>query len=160
MRAIRMAFLILAVSLPLLAQSPGVPAPQAGGEPSPSPEAQKHPDVDSSKFVVPAETTIPLVLVTVWRMLVTRANIRAGDFVLIWGGAGGLGVMAPGTVRPRRIARQVLHPGGAVRPAAHQEQPAADDLPRRGIDVGALAAAHRPGAVAATLNSIFVFVIE
>ena len=38
--------------------------------------------------------TIPLVLVTVWRMLVTRARIQAGDFVLVWGGAGGLGVMA------------------------------------------------------------------
>jgi crotonyl-CoA carboxylase/reductase len=38
--------------------------------------------------------TIPLVLVTVWRMLVTRAKIRAGDFVLIWGAAGGLGIMA------------------------------------------------------------------
>jgi alcohol dehydrogenase len=38
--------------------------------------------------------TIPLVLVTVWRMLVTRAQIRAGDFVLVWGAAGGLGVMA------------------------------------------------------------------
>jgi len=38
--------------------------------------------------------TIPLVLVTVWRMLVTRAHIQAGDFVLVWGAAGGLGVMA------------------------------------------------------------------
>ena len=38
--------------------------------------------------------TIPLVLVTVWRMLVTRARIQAGDYVLIWGAAGGLGVMA------------------------------------------------------------------
>jgi len=38
--------------------------------------------------------TIPLVLVTAWRMLVTRAHIRAGDFILIWGAAGGLGVMA------------------------------------------------------------------
>jgi NADPH:quinone reductase-like Zn-dependent oxidoreductase len=38
--------------------------------------------------------TIPLVLVTVWRMLVSRANVQAGDFVLIWGAAGGLGVMA------------------------------------------------------------------
>ncbi|HVN91180.1 MAG TPA: zinc-binding dehydrogenase [Candidatus Binataceae bacterium] len=38
--------------------------------------------------------TMPLVLVTVWRMLVTRARIQAGDFVLVWGGAGGLGVMA------------------------------------------------------------------
>jgi alcohol dehydrogenase len=38
--------------------------------------------------------SISLVLVTVWRMLVTRSNIRAGDFVLIWGAAGGLGIMA------------------------------------------------------------------
>jgi alcohol dehydrogenase len=38
--------------------------------------------------------TIPLVLVTVWRMLVSRAHIQAGDFVLVWGAAGGLGVMA------------------------------------------------------------------
>ncbi len=38
--------------------------------------------------------SLPLVLETVWRMLVTRARIQAGDFVLIWGGAGGLGVMA------------------------------------------------------------------
>jgi NADPH:quinone reductase-like Zn-dependent oxidoreductase len=37
---------------------------------------------------------MPLVLVTVWRMMVTRARIQAGDFVLIWGAAGGLGVMA------------------------------------------------------------------
>ena len=33
-------------------------------------------------------------LVTVWRMLVTRAKIQPGDFVLIWGAAGGLGIMA------------------------------------------------------------------
>ncbi len=38
--------------------------------------------------------SVPLVLVTVWRMLVTRARIQAGDFVLIWGAGGGLGVMA------------------------------------------------------------------
>jgi alcohol dehydrogenase len=38
--------------------------------------------------------TVPLVLVTVWRMLVSRARVQAGDFVLVWGAAGGLGVMA------------------------------------------------------------------
>ena len=37
---------------------------------------------------------MPLVLVTVWRMLVSRAHVQAGDFVLIWGASGGLGVMA------------------------------------------------------------------
>lgn len=37
---------------------------------------------------------LPLCLVTAWRMLVVRARIQPGDFVLIWGGAGGLGTMA------------------------------------------------------------------
>jgi NADPH:quinone reductase-like Zn-dependent oxidoreductase len=38
--------------------------------------------------------SLPLCLVTAWRMLVVRARIQPGDFVLIWGGAGGLGTMA------------------------------------------------------------------
>jgi NADPH:quinone reductase-like Zn-dependent oxidoreductase len=38
--------------------------------------------------------SFPLVLVTAWRMLVSRAKVKAGDFVLIWGSAGGLGTMA------------------------------------------------------------------
>jgi crotonyl-CoA carboxylase/reductase len=38
--------------------------------------------------------SMPLVLETAWRMLVSRARIQAGENVLIWGGAGGLGVMA------------------------------------------------------------------
>ena len=37
---------------------------------------------------------MPLVLFTAWRMLVTRAKIRPGDFVLVWGAGGGLGTMA------------------------------------------------------------------
>ncbi|MFP4037685.1 MAG: zinc-binding dehydrogenase, partial [Desulfobacteraceae bacterium] len=39
-------------------------------------------------------SSLPLVLVTAWRMLVTRGAIKPGDFVLIWGGTGGLGCMA------------------------------------------------------------------
>jgi crotonyl-CoA carboxylase/reductase len=35
-----------------------------------------------------------LVYFTAWRMLVTRCRIKAGDRVLIWGAAGGLGVFA------------------------------------------------------------------
>ena len=35
-----------------------------------------------------------LVYFTAWRMLITRAQIKAGSKVLIWGGAGGLGVFA------------------------------------------------------------------
>ena len=38
--------------------------------------------------------SMPLVLFTAWRMLVTRAKIRPGDFVLVWGAGGGLGTMA------------------------------------------------------------------
>jgi NADPH:quinone reductase-like Zn-dependent oxidoreductase len=38
--------------------------------------------------------SLPLVLLTAWRMLVGRARIQAGDFVLVWGAAGGLGTMA------------------------------------------------------------------
>jgi crotonyl-CoA carboxylase/reductase len=39
-------------------------------------------------------TSLPLVLVTAWRKLVTRAQVKPGDYVLIWGAAGGLGIMA------------------------------------------------------------------
>lgn len=35
-----------------------------------------------------------LVLLTAWNMLVRRAQVRAGDHVLIWGAAGGVGTMA------------------------------------------------------------------
>ena len=38
--------------------------------------------------------SFPLVLVTAWRKLVEKASIKPGDHVLIWGAAGGLGVMA------------------------------------------------------------------
>jgi NADPH:quinone reductase-like Zn-dependent oxidoreductase len=38
--------------------------------------------------------SMPLVLFTAWRMLVTRAEIKPGDFVLVWGAGGGLGTMA------------------------------------------------------------------
>ena len=38
--------------------------------------------------------SMPLCLTTAWRMLITRARIRAGDTVLVWGAAGGLGIFA------------------------------------------------------------------
>jgi NADPH:quinone reductase-like Zn-dependent oxidoreductase len=38
--------------------------------------------------------SMPLVLETAWRMLVTRARVQPGEHVLIWGGVGGLGSMA------------------------------------------------------------------
>jgi len=38
--------------------------------------------------------SLPLVLVSAWRQMVTRGGVRPGDFVLIWGAAGGMGSMA------------------------------------------------------------------
>jgi len=38
--------------------------------------------------------SMPLVLETAWRMLVSRARVQPGEQVLIWGGVGGLGTMA------------------------------------------------------------------
>lgn len=38
--------------------------------------------------------SLPLVLVTAWRKLVTRCRVLPGDYVLIWGAAGGVGTMA------------------------------------------------------------------
>ncbi len=38
--------------------------------------------------------SIPLVLLTVWHQLVTRAGIQPGESVLIWGAGSGIGVMA------------------------------------------------------------------
>ena len=38
--------------------------------------------------------SLSLVLLTAWRMLVSRAKVRAGDFVLVWGAAGGVGTIA------------------------------------------------------------------
>jgi alcohol dehydrogenase len=38
--------------------------------------------------------SIPMVLLTVWHMLVTRAKIRPGDDILIWGAGSGIGAIA------------------------------------------------------------------
>ncbi|HJX62238.1 MAG TPA: zinc-binding dehydrogenase [Dehalococcoidia bacterium] len=45
--------------------------------------------------------SLPLVLLTAWRMLVGRARIEAGDYVLVWGAAGGLGTIAVQICRAR-----------------------------------------------------------
>lgn len=58
--------------------------------------------------------SLPLILETVWRMLVTRARISAGDFVLIWGAGGGLGSMAVQVCR--------LFGGRAIAVAASEEK--------------------------------------
>src|SRR5436309_2264383 len=62
------------------AQSTKVPAPQL----LPKPKALSWEEAAS----------YGLVYFTAYRMLITRCNIQAGDRVLIWGAAGGLGVFA------------------------------------------------------------------
>jgi alcohol dehydrogenase len=38
--------------------------------------------------------SMPLVLLTVWHMLVSRADLRAGESILVWGAGSGIGVIA------------------------------------------------------------------
>ena len=93
--------------------------------------------------------SLPLVLETVWRMLVTRARVQAGDFVLIWGGAGGLGVMAIQVcrlfgARPIAVAAtdeklEVCRRLGAEFTINRNSQNVADEVrritDRRGVDI-------------------------
>ncbi len=60
-----------------------------------------------------AAAAFPLATLTAWRMCVTRARVRAGDTVLIWGIGGGVALAALGSARPgarrsgsRRTARR------------------------------------------------------
>jgi NADPH:quinone reductase-like Zn-dependent oxidoreductase len=93
--------------------------------------------------------SLPLVLETVWRMLVSRARVQAGDFVLIWGAAGGLGVMAIQVcrlfgARPIAVAAtdaklELCHRLGAEFTINRTTQNVADEVrritDRRGVDI-------------------------
>lgn len=68
------------------------PLEGADGEYAKLPEVNLLPKPPDLSFEEAA--SLPLILMTVWRMLVSRARIQAGDYVLVWGGAGGLGSMA------------------------------------------------------------------
>ena len=80
--------------------------------------------------------SLPLVLETAWRMLVTRARIQAGEHVLIWGGVGGLGVMA---IQICRYFGAIPIPvvGGAGKVAKAHELGAEHVIDRSSEDVGA-----------------------
>lgn len=93
--------------------------------------------------------SLPLVLFTAWRMLVSRAKVKPGDFVLVWGGAGGLGTMAVQICKLHgakaiavansddklEIARQL----GAAYVINRSKQDVADEVKkiteRRGVDI-------------------------
>jgi alcohol dehydrogenase len=80
--------------------------------------------------------SMPLVLETAWRMLVTRARIQAGENVLIWGGVGGLGVMALQICRMFG-ANPIPVVGGQAKVAKAKELGADDVIDRTSEDVGA-----------------------
>ncbi len=84
--------------------------------------------------------SLPLVLETAWRMLVTRARIQAGENVLIWGGVGGLGVMA---IQICRLfgANPIPVVGGAAKVAKAEELGAVNVIDRTSQDVVAEAKA-------------------
>ncbi len=78
---------------------------------------------DDQIYPVPAElddvtaVTIPLDYLTAWRMLVTRATLKPGEKVLVWGAAGPLGCAAI------RICEMVGATVVAVGSRASDEQP-------------------------------------
>jgi alcohol dehydrogenase len=78
--------------------------------------------------------SLPLVLETAWRMLVTRAKVQPGEHVLIWGGVGGLGTMAIQICRMYG-ANPIPVVGGEEKIAKAQELGATDVIDRKSQDV-------------------------
>jgi crotonyl-CoA carboxylase/reductase len=78
--------------------------------------------------------SLPLVLETAWRMLVTRARIQPGENVLIWGGVGGLGTMAT-QICQLFGANPIPVVGGAEKVAKAEELGAVNVIDRKSQDV-------------------------
>jgi NADPH:quinone reductase-like Zn-dependent oxidoreductase len=78
--------------------------------------------------------SMPLVLETAWRMLVTRAKIQPGEHVLIWGGVGGLGTMA---IQICRLygANPIPVVGGSEKVALAEQLGAVNVIDRKSQDV-------------------------
>ncbi len=78
--------------------------------------------------------SMPLVLETAWRMLVSRACIQPGEHVLIWGGVGGLGTMAIQICRMFG-ANPIPVVGGAEKVAKAEQLGAVNVIDRKSQDV-------------------------
>jgi NADPH:quinone reductase-like Zn-dependent oxidoreductase len=78
--------------------------------------------------------SMPLVLETAWRMLVSRARVQPGEHVLIWGGVGGLGTMAIQICRMFG-ANPIPVVGGAEKVAKAEELGAVNVIDRKSQDV-------------------------
>ncbi len=68
--------------------------PNAGGEAEYARVPARHLVSKPANLSFDEAAAIGSVLLTAWRMLVVRAHIQPGNFVLIWGAAGGLGSIA------------------------------------------------------------------
>ena len=90
---------------------------------------------------VPAATSIeqaaafPLATLTAWRMLVTRARVRAGEDVLIWGIGGGVALAAL-QIAKGLGARVWVTSGSDVKLARARALGADETLNHRVVDVG------------------------
>jgi NADPH:quinone reductase-like Zn-dependent oxidoreductase len=78
--------------------------------------------------------SMPLVLETAWRMLVSRAKVQPGEHVLIWGGVGGLGTMAIQICRMFG-ANPIPVVGGAQKVAMAEQLGAVNVIDRSSQDV-------------------------
>jgi NADPH:quinone reductase-like Zn-dependent oxidoreductase len=92
-------------------------------------------------LVVPPETdlfegaALTLSTLTAWRMLTTRARLRAGEHVLIWGIGGGV-ALACLQIAKLLGARVTVTSGSAAKLARARELGADDVIDHRGVDVG------------------------
>ncbi len=75
---------------------------------------------------------------TAYRMLVTQAKIQAGENILVWGAAGGLGVFA-GQLAQRYGANPIAVVSSAEKEALVRELGATMVINRRGFDFGKIA---------------------
>ena len=111
---------------------------------------EHHPGTLAEEIVVPAvnvrpvphgvsdevAAAFPLATLTAWRMCVTRAQVRAGDEVLIWGIGGGVAAAAL-QVCKQRGARVWVTSGSEAKLARARAMGADECLDHSAVDVGA-----------------------
>lgn len=86
--------------------------------------------------------SIPLVFITAWEGLVDRANVHAGQTVLVLGGAGAVGHMAIQIALARGAAVYATESGGR---AGHIQQLGATSIDSSRMDVEEYVALHTSG---------------
>ena len=97
-----------------------------------SPAANVIPIPDHVDF--PHAAAFPLVFLTAWRMLVTRAQVRPGEDVLVWAAGSGVG-MAAVQIAKARGARVIATAGGAAKLDRARELGADEVIDHHAADV-------------------------